>query len=475
MILVSALRFNDPHCIAFVGAGGKSTAMFQLAREYPPPVILTTTTHIASWQTNFADSHYQVNSDEDIEQIFGPGLSGVTLLTGPESEMDRLTGMNDRQLEQVYNFTRSMQIPLLIEADGSRQRALKAPDVHEPVIPNFVDVVIVVAGLSALGKPLDEQRVHRPLRYAHISGLPIGDLITSTSFVSVLKHPEGGLKDIPGDARIVALLNQADTQILQSQGKEIASQLLPEYQSILIASLNPSGREMGCHHDNIDHKCEGDDQSKSEVYAVVERVAGIVLAAGGSVRLGQPKQLLMWRGKTFIEHVISIAENSGLWPIVVVTGANSDQIKKVINPMPVQIVNNQHWKGGQSTSLMIGLEALPPDIGAAVFLLVDQPQIQPGLVQKLVEAHTDTLAPIVAPQIDGERGNPVLFDQVTFPDLMSLHGDIGGRALFSKYKTHWVQWLDSKTLNDVDTYEDYMRLIGSEDENHSLKEYNKPQ
>ena len=62
--------------------------------------------------------------------------------------MDRLTGMNDRQLEQVYNFTRSMQIPLLIEADGSRQRALKAPDVHEPVIPNFVDVVIVVAGLS---------------------------------------------------------------------------------------------------------------------------------------------------------------------------------------------------------------------------------------------------------------------------------------------------------------------------------------
>ena len=54
------------------------------AREYPPPVILTTTTHITSWQTNFADSHYQVNSDEDIEQIFGAGLSGVTLLTGPE-------------------------------------------------------------------------------------------------------------------------------------------------------------------------------------------------------------------------------------------------------------------------------------------------------------------------------------------------------------------------------------------------------
>ena len=85
MNLVSALRLDDPRCIAFVGAGGKTTAMFHLARQLPPPIILTTTTHIATWQANFSDRHFQVNTDEDIEQIVGAKLGGVVLLTGQES------------------------------------------------------------------------------------------------------------------------------------------------------------------------------------------------------------------------------------------------------------------------------------------------------------------------------------------------------------------------------------------------------
>ena len=67
MNLVRALRLDDPQCIAFVGAGGKTSAMFQLARQYPPPVILTTTTHIGTWQAKFADSHYKLNIDADIK------------------------------------------------------------------------------------------------------------------------------------------------------------------------------------------------------------------------------------------------------------------------------------------------------------------------------------------------------------------------------------------------------------------------
>jgi len=465
MNLVSALRLDDPRCIAFVGAGGKTTAMFHLARQLPPPIILTTTTHIATWQANFSDRHFQVNTDEDIEQIVGAKLGGVVLLTGQESEKKRLSGLKKRHLKQVYEFTRSAQIPLLIEADGSRQRAVKAPDAHEPVIPNFVDLVVVVAGLSALNKPLDEHWVHRSLKYAQISGLSIGEQITASSLVSVLKHPEGGLKDVPSDARIVALLNQAKSQSLKSKGNSIARQLLPDYHSVLIASLTLPSRGKGRTQNKIDHTQEGFDRRGSDVFAVIERVAGIVLAAGGSERMGEPKQLLMWRNKTFIEQVISIAKDSGLWPIVVVSGAYSDQIKKVIEPLSVQIVNNKHWEGGQSTSILMGLEALPPDIGAAVFLLVDQPQIEPRLIQKMAEVHAGTLASIVAPQIDGQRGNPVLFDQVTFPELMSLQGDIGGRALFSRYKIHWVEWLDPDVLYDVDTEEDYQRLIGNEDGN----------
>ena len=188
-------------------------------------------------------------------------------------------------------------------------------------------------------------------------------------------------------------------------------------------------------------------------------MAGVILAAGGSVRLGEPKQLLLWRNKTFIEHVVSIAKEAGLWPIVVVSGAYRDQIEQVVEPLSVQLVNNDHWEDGQSTSIRTGLQALPDDIGAAVFLLVDQPQVAPRLIQNLVEAHATTLAPIVAPQIDGRRGNPVLFDRSTFPELMDLTGDIGGRELFSRYSPFWVNWFDPNMLLDVDTHDDYRRLF----------------
>ena len=74
------------------------------------------------------------------------------------------------------------------------------------------------------------------------------------------------------------------------------------------------------------------------------------------------------------------------------------------------------------------------------------------------EAHTRTLAPIVAPLVDGQRGNPACFDRVTFPDLLSLSGDMGGRALFSRYAITWITWHDANALFDVDTIEDYERL-----------------
>jgi molybdenum cofactor cytidylyltransferase len=214
--------------------------------------------------------------------------------------------------------------------------------------------------------------------------------------------------------------------------------------------------------DIIDDQKSGVDMQRAVVFAVIERVAGIILAAGGSVRLGEPKQLLIWHDKPFIERVVLIARESGLWPIVVVTGAYRDQIEPTISNLSVQEVVNNDWEIGQSTSIQAGLEALPPDVGAVVFLLVDQPQVTPRLIQNLVEYHASSLAPIVAPQINGQRGNPVLFDRCTFPDLMDLKGDVGGRALFSRYSPSWVNWVDRKILHDVDTIDDYHRLISSD-------------
>ena len=194
---------------------------------------------------------------------------------------------------------------------------------------------------------------------------------------------------------------------------------------------------------------------------MAESVAGIILAAGASRRLGRTKQLLLWRGKPFIFHVAHTALDAGLAPAVVVTGAEADDVRAALAGVPAEIVHNPHWAEGQSTSVRAGLLALPPEAAAAVFLLADQPHIPAALVRALIERHAQTQPPIVAPMIEGKRGNPVLFDHTVFPDLMSLQGDAGGRLVFSRYPITYVPWNDPNLLLDVDTFEDYERLLNS--------------
>ena len=92
-------------------------------------------------------------------------------------------------------------------------------------------------------------------------------------------------------------------------------------------------------------------------------------------------------------------------------------------------------------------------------MLADQPQIPVLLIRALMDAHTRSLNPITGPMIDGQRANPVLFDRVTFDDLVALSGEMGGRSIFSKYAVDWIPWHDPSPLFDVDTIEDYGVLL----------------
>ena len=194
---------------------------------------------------------------------------------------------------------------------------------------------------------------------------------------------------------------------------------------------------------------------------MAESVAGIILAAGASQRIGRAKPLLLWRGKPFIYQVAHTALEAGLSPVVAVTGAQADEVRAALAGMPVEIVHNSHWAEGQSTSVQAGLQAVPAETTAVIFLLADQPHIPAALVRALIEQHAQTRSLIVAPMIEGKRGNPVLFDRSTFSDLMSLHGDAGGRLVFSRYPITYVPWNDPNLLLDVDTLEDYERLLNS--------------
>jgi molybdenum cofactor cytidylyltransferase len=196
----------------------------------------------------------------------------------------------------------------------------------------------------------------------------------------------------------------------------------------------------------------------SEVLGVFEAVAGIVLAGGESQRFGEPKQLLTWKGESFVRRVAKTALKAGLNPVLVVSGAYPEAVEKEVGDLPVQIVPNLVWRQGQGTSVSAGIKALSPASGAVVFFLADQPQIPTELVLRLLDTHARTLAPVVAPWVGQQRANPVLFDRDLFLDLSRLGGEAGGRQIFSRDDVFKVPWNDPTILLDVDTPEDYMRL-----------------
>ncbi len=257
------------------------------------------------------------------------------------------------------------------------------------------------------------------------------------AILRTLLHPQGGLKNIPPGARKVVVFNQADTPYLQAEAAKAAPQLLASYQSVLIAAL-------------------GQGQGVLEVH---EPTAGIVLAGGKSERLGQPKALLDWKGQPFIRCVVQTALAAGLASVTVVLGAVVEPIRAVLRDLPINIVENIDWQSGQSSSIRAGIQSLPLYTGSAIFLLCDQPHIPASLLRGLVEKHNQTLALIISPLVNGKRANPVLFDRNAFPDLLGLQGDVGGRAIFSKYTPAWLPWDDSSITLDVDTPEDYQRLL----------------
>ncbi len=418
---------------AFVGAGGKTTAIFQLARELTAPVIVTTTTHIGDWQIRLADTRMIVRG---ISDFAGFQPRGVALVSGPLNADARAESPSADVLLWLHDYSQAHGVPLLIEADGSRQRPLKAPGPHEPVIPDYVDMVVSVAGLSGLAKPLSEEFVHRPEAFAALSGLQAGSSVSAEGVIRALTSDRGGLKHIPPGARRVVLLNQANTAAEQAQAHGMVQPLLSAFDSVVIANLH-----------------------EAEVHAAHERVAGIVLAAGGSQRFGQTKQLLDWHGQPFVCAVARTALAARLWPVVVVTGSSAPEVERSLVDLPVQTVKNEQWQSGQASSLQSGLRSLPGNTGAAIFLLADQPQISHDVIEALVETHATGLQPIVAPLVMMEqRANPVLFDRVTFQDLLRLQGDVGGRAIFSEYPVKYMPWHDDRLLLDVDTEQDYRRL-----------------
>ncbi len=193
-------------------------------------------------------------------------------------------------------------------------------------------------------------------------------------------------------------------------------------------------------------------------------VSGIILAAGTSSRMGRPKQLLEYKGKSFLQTIIDTARSSILDDIIVVIGYEKELILQQIDFSGVRIIENEHHAEGQSSSIKAGVSALPENCDAALFLLSDQPLITSGLIRTLIKYYRKTGAGIIVPVKDGRRGNPVLMDRKLFEDLKEIKGDTGGRSLFDRYKQN-LECLEVAEMGihiDIDTPDDYRQLLQSQ-------------
>ncbi len=189
-------------------------------------------------------------------------------------------------------------------------------------------------------------------------------------------------------------------------------------------------------------------------------IPGIILAAGRSSRMGRIKQLLDFEGRTMLEQIMNNALESSLNRVIVVLGHAADQIRNVVSFDRVQVIINDRYDQGISTSLQAGLAGVRDDEAGAVFILGDQPLVGSEVINKLVKAYQQKRAPLVIPFCRGERGNPVLVDRALFSRLKTLTGDIGARALFEEYanRIKKVEIEDTGILFDLDTWDDYEAL-----------------
>lgn len=187
----------------------------------------------------------------------------------------------------------------------------------------------------------------------------------------------------------------------------------------------------------------------------------ILLAAGGSSRLGHPKQLLPYRGRTLLRHAAETALASVCRPIVAVLGAQADHLRPEMAGLEVLIVENPGWEEGMGSSIRIGLAALEmsaPDVSGVLLMLCDQPLLSPKALDALVRSHLDTGSPLVASEYGGTRGVPAFFSRALFPELRALKDAQGARAVIAAHASEAVTLPLPAGVWDVDTAADYARL-----------------
>ncbi|MEJ2724751.1 MAG: nucleotidyltransferase family protein [Deltaproteobacteria bacterium] len=196
----------------------------------------------------------------------------------------------------------------------------------------------------------------------------------------------------------------------------------------------------------------------------MKRIAGLLLAAGASTRMGKPKQLLPVAGKTLLDRALVQALCSKLDHVVLVLGFKSQEILSRLQTdrhhPKLQIIENERFREGISSSIIAGLSAVEEHYDQVMIILADMPHITSKLVNCLLEAFFESPLPLAAVKAGQRRTHPVIISRPFYPHVRELKGDIGARHLFATYSERVClvepPW-DIEDM-DIDTQEDYLKL-----------------
>ncbi|MDG1810398.1 MAG: nucleotidyltransferase family protein [Polaribacter sp.] len=188
----------------------------------------------------------------------------------------------------------------------------------------------------------------------------------------------------------------------------------------------------------------------------------LLVAAGASSRMGEPKQLLPWNNQTLIEHQLNNLLKTNTTTSVVL-GANAEKISSVIDSLPISIFTNPKWQNGMGNSISFGIQQLlekDANIDGILISLIDQPLLTTEYFNKIIESFQINKKQIIVSQSEnGWLGAPVLFDKTYFDELINLKGDEGAKLIISKNKNKIHLILAETILQDIDTPEAYQKLF----------------
>lgn len=197
----------------------------------------------------------------------------------------------------------------------------------------------------------------------------------------------------------------------------------------------------------------------------MQKIGAVILAAGESSRLGQPKQLLAFRGKTLIRTIIDAACETGCSPVAVVIGSDSERIQRELKHTNVVEVTNANWQRGIGNSIRTGVQALTKqssDLAAMVLLVCDQPAVNARVIKRLIATYEGTKKNIVTSTYANTVGVPALFDRSLFKELLALGDESGAKPIILQNPERVAQIDFPEGAIDIDAWEDWEKLNGTD-------------